>query len=69
MSKQANQDYWIQHAIRHPNALHDMLGIPRNQDIPDAILEKSATKPGVLGARARLAIRLKGMNKNIMNTK
>ncbi len=65
---QAAQDYWIQHAIKHPNALHDMLGIPRNQDIPDDILTKSAKKPGLLGARARLALRLKGMsNKNVIN--
>lgn len=66
---QAAQDFWIQHAIKHPNMLHDMLGIPRQQDIPDDILKKSAKKPGLLGARAKLAIRLKGMNKNVMNQK
>ena len=46
---------WIQGAIKHPGALHRMLGIPGGQKIPAGKLAAAAKKGGLLGQRARLA--------------
>ena len=52
---------WIQGAIKHPGALHEMLGVPQGKKIPAKKLNAAANKGGLLGKRARLAKTLKGM--------
>lgn len=55
--------HFIQRAIQHPGALHEALGVPQGQKIPEAELDAAAKKPGKLGRRARLAKTLRGMNR------
>lgn len=52
---------FIQKAIKHPGALHEELGVPQGQKIPEGKLEKAAHASGKLGERARFAETLKGM--------
>lgn len=52
---------WIQSAIRHPGALRRQLGIPEGRRIPMRTLAEAARDPGLLGKRARLALRLRAM--------
>lgn len=54
---------WIQSAIKPQNkgALHRDLGVPHGQKIPSSKLKAAAAKGGKVGARARLAVTLKGM--------
>jgi hypothetical protein len=54
---------WIKGAIKHPGALHEKLGVPKGQKIPEAKLAKAAKAKGTLGKEARLAETLKGMKK------
>lgn len=54
---------WIAGAIKNPGALHREMGIPAGKKIPAAKLSAAASKPGVMGKRARLAETLKGFNK------
>ena len=54
---------WIQKAIKHPGALHKDLGVPLGKKIPEKKLEAAAKKKGKIGARARLAEKLKSFNK------
>ena len=54
---------WIKGAIKHPGALHEELGVPKGQKIPEKKLAKAAKSSGTLGKRARLAETLKGMKK------
>lgn len=51
---------WIKGAVEHPGALHEQLGVPQGQKIPEKKLSRAAKKPGLLGKRARLAETLKG---------
>lgn len=44
------------------NALHEEMGIPPGQKIPEKKLEAAEKKPGIEGKRARLAETFKGMN-------
>lgn len=60
-----NEKHWIQGAIKHPGALHRMLGIPEGEDIPVSVLHAAAKKGGKLGERARLALTLKHMHEDI----
>lgn len=53
---------WIQGAIKHPGALHRELGVPQGQKIPKARVAAAASKPGILGKRARLAMTLGHMH-------
>ncbi len=53
---------WIAGAIGKPGALHKQLGIPEGKNIPATILSAAASKPGVEGRRARLAMTLKKMH-------
>jgi hypothetical protein len=53
----------ISKAIKHPGALHQDLGVPKGQKIPEAKLAKAAKAPGKLGQRARFAEELKGFKK------
>jgi len=46
---------FIAGAIKHPGALHRMLGVPQGKKIPPAAIAAAAKRPGVLGRRARLA--------------
>lgn len=58
-------NHWIAGAIRHHGLLHDDLGVPQGQKIPEAKLEAAlAGKYGPAAAkRARLAKTLEGFNK------
>lgn len=56
-------DKFVQHAIKHPHALHKELGIPNDQHIPLDRLQEAAKAKGVLGERARLALTLRGMHR------
>lgn len=53
---------WIQGAIKHKGMLHQELGVPKDEKIPEAKLEAAARAPGKLGKRARLAMTLKKMH-------
>lgn len=57
------RENWIQGAIKKPGALHKALGVPQGEKIPAAKLAAAAEKGGKLGARARLAMTLKKLNK------
>lgn len=59
----AGKKNWIKAAIKHPGALHRMLGVPAGHKIPAGMLSKAASKGGVLGRRARLAQTLKKLGK------
>lgn len=50
---------WIKGAIEHPGALHKELGVPMGQKIPLKKIRAAASKSGVEGKRARLAITLR----------
>jgi hypothetical protein len=54
---------WIGKAISKPGALRKTLGAKKGEPIPRAKLEAAAKKGGKTGARARLAISLRRMNK------
>lgn len=54
---------WIQDAIKKPGALRKSLKVKKGQDIPEKKLEAAAKKKGKLGQRARLALKLREMNK------
>ena len=54
---------WIQGAIKKPGALKKELGVPEDKKIPADKLKAAAKKGGKEGQRARLAITLKGLNK------
>lgn len=54
---------WIKGAIKHPGALHEQMGVPKGQKIPEKKLAKAAEAGGKLGQRARLAETLKKMHK------
>jgi hypothetical protein len=54
---------WIQGAIKHPGALHEQLGVPQGEKIPEKKLTKAAHSDNpTLARRARLAETLKGMH-------
>ena len=57
-----SKEHWIQGALQHRGALHKEMGVPEDQVIPEDKLREAAGKPGTLGARARLAMTLKGMH-------
>lgn len=57
------KEKWIQHAIKHPGALHKQLHVPEGETIPESKLKAAAAKGGTLGRRARLAETLKKMHK------
>lgn len=56
--KQASGD-WMEHAVKHPGALHEELGIPEGKKIPASTLARAAKAGGKLGMRARLAEQFK----------
>ena len=53
---------WIKGAIKHPGALHRMLGVPQGHKIPAKKLHKAAEAGGVLGRRARFAEELESFH-------
>lgn len=61
MPERVGNARWIQSAIRHPGALRRQLGIPEGRRIPPMTLARAARDPGLLGKRARLALRLRAM--------
>jgi len=63
LSKTAEGKKWIQKAIKKPGALHQQLGVPEGEKIPQSTLKRAAKAPGKLGRRARLAETLKKMKK------
>lgn len=54
---------WIAGAIKKPGALRAQLGAKKGENIPAGKLQAAASKGGKLGARARLAIKLKSFRK------
>ena len=54
---------WIQKAIKKPGALHRDLGVPEDDKIPVSKIKAAAKGDGKVAKRARLALTLKGMNK------
>ncbi len=54
---------WIKGAIKKPGALHEQLGVPKGEKIPEKKLASAAKKGGKLGQRARLAETLKGFHR------
>lgn len=57
------ENLWIKGAIKHKGALHEMLGVPEDEKIPEGKLEEAAKAKGKLGQRARLALTLKKLRK------
>jgi len=53
---------WIAGAVQHPGALHQELGIPQGQKIPQDILAQAAQSGGKLGQRARFAENMRGLS-------
>lgn len=51
-------------AKRRTSELHLSLGVPKNQPIAQHVLVAAAGKSGVLGQRARLALKLLGMERS-----
>ena len=58
------EDKWIQKAIKKPGALHRDLGIPEGEKIPVEMIRKAAKRKGKVGDRARLALTLRGFDKD-----
>ena len=53
---------WIQGMHMKAGALHRQMGVPMSKNIPVKKLDVASGKSGLLGERARLALRLKGFN-------
>lgn len=54
---------WIQKAIKHPGALHRMLGVKQGEKIPAKKLEAATHSDNpLMRKRANLAETLKGMH-------
>jgi hypothetical protein len=53
---------FIREAIKRPGALHEELGVPVGEPIPDEKVMAAAKKPGKLGQRARFAMVLKHLH-------
>lgn len=54
---------WISSAIKRPGQLHRDLGVPQGKKIPLSAIQHAARMGGKTGARARLALTLRKMNK------
>ena len=54
---------WIQAAIKKPGALRKSMGVKKGETIPVKKLQKAAKKKGQMGARAILALTLRGFKK------
>jgi hypothetical protein len=54
---------FIAGAIKKPGALHEDLGVPQGEKIPESKLEAAAEQGGKTGQRARFAMTLKGLRK------
>lgn len=54
---------WIKGAIKKPGALRRSLGAKKGKPIPAKKLRKAASKGGITGRRARLALTLRKMNR------
>lgn len=54
---------WIGRAVKKPGALRKALGAKKGKPIPVSKLRAAAKKGGKTGARARLALTLRKMNR------
>jgi hypothetical protein len=54
---------WIGRAVGRRGQLHRDLGVPAGKRIPLSTLRRAAKRPGKVGQRARLALRLRGYRK------
>jgi hypothetical protein len=54
---------WIAGAVKKPGALHEDLGVPQGEKIPQKKIAKAAALPGKTGQRARLAETFKSFRK------
>lgn len=61
-SEEPHKGHWIHDAIKDPGSLHRMLGVPEDEDIPIDKIREAATKGGLLGKRAHLALTLMGLS-------
>jgi len=57
------KEKWISGAIKKPGALHDKLGIPKGEKIPEKKLKSAEKKGGKIGKEASLAETLKSFKK------
>jgi hypothetical protein len=64
MDKTGSRNHWIAGAIKHVGALHKQMGYSPDQRIPHAKLVAAASKGGIEGRRANLALTLKKMALN-----
>ena len=64
----AEEEKWIQKAIKKPGALHKQLDVPQDEKIPAEKLQAAAEKGGKLGKRARLAMTLKKLREGTQCT-
>ena len=55
MKKKQNKN-WMQSAVKHPGALRSTLHEKAGKDIAISKLKAAASKPGIEGRRARLAL-------------
>jgi hypothetical protein len=53
---------WIKGATKHKGALHEALGVPKDEKIPAAKLHAAEKKGGKVGKEARLAENLGHLN-------
>lgn len=51
----AEKKKWIAGATKHKGALHEALGVPKDEKIPKAKLHAAEKKGGKIGREARLA--------------
>jgi hypothetical protein len=58
------EEKWIKSAIKRPGQLHRDLGVKQGEKISDAKLRAAAKRKDKVGARARLALRMKSMGKS-----
>ena len=53
---------WIADAVKHKGGLHESLGVPQGQKIPESKVQAAAKKGGKVGKQARLAETLEGLH-------
>lgn len=68
LSMAAKKNDWIQKALgkagmQKKGQLHEDLGVPKDQKIPEGTLRAAARRNDKVGQRARLAETLKGLRK------
>lgn len=60
---------FIQGAIKKPGQLHRDLGVPQGQKIPPGLLQAAAKRGGKVGERARFALNVGGLSRQVRSRK